>query len=151
MNIRKLATISVLVISSFAATNVAPTKAELESMYDKAFREFDANNFPEALKQLDAIDARQPDLAESQNLRGVIFMREGIYDKAEAALHEARYELALVEISKLRPVVDTFFDKVMVMVEDEAIRANRLALLASLLREFSTISDFSEIVTEGKS
>ena len=62
-------------------------KSELESMYDKAFREFDANNFAEALKQLDAIDARQPDLAESQNLRGVILMRQGIYDKAEAALH----------------------------------------------------------------
>ncbi|MFL6514990.1 MAG: tetratricopeptide repeat protein [Chthoniobacterales bacterium] len=89
MKIRKIAAISVLVLSSFAANNVAPSKAELEGMYDKAFREFDANNFPEALKQLDAIDARQPDLAESQNLRGVIFMREGIYDKAEAALHEA--------------------------------------------------------------
>jgi len=71
--------------------------------------------------------------------------------QVEKLRHEGRYELALVEISKLRPVVDTFFDKVMVMVEDEAIRANRLALLASLLREFSTISDFSEIVTEGKS
>src|SRR4051794_24098120 len=89
MKIRKIAAISVLVLSSFAANNVAPSKAELEAMYDKAFREFDATNFPEALKQLDAIDARQPDLAESQNLRGVIFMREGIYDKAEAALHEA--------------------------------------------------------------
>src|ERR1700750_2180841 len=89
MKIPKIAAISVLVLSSFAASNVAPFKAELESMYDKAFREFDANNFTEALKQLDAIDARQPDLAESQNLRGVIFMREGIHDKAEAALHEA--------------------------------------------------------------
>src|ERR1043166_577512 len=89
MKIRKIAAICVLVLSSFAANNVAPSKAELEAMYDKAFREFDANNFPEALKQLDAIDARQSDLAESQNLRGVIFMREGIYDKAEAALHEA--------------------------------------------------------------
>src|SRR4029079_15751227 len=89
MKIRKIAVISVLVLSSFAANNVAPSKAELEAMYDKAFREFDANNFPEALKQLDAIDARQPDLAESQNLHGVILMREGIYDKAEAALHEA--------------------------------------------------------------
>src|ERR1700686_4007 len=89
MNIRKFATITVLVFSSLAANNVAPTKAELESMYDKAFREFNANNYPEALKQLDAIDARQPDLAESQNLRGVILMREGIYDKAEAALLEA--------------------------------------------------------------
>ncbi len=89
MKIRKLVAITVLVLSSFAASNVAPSKAELEGMYDKAFREFDANNFSEALKQLDAIDARQPDLAESQNLRGVILMREGIYDKAEAALHEA--------------------------------------------------------------
>jgi tetratricopeptide (TPR) repeat protein len=89
MKIRKIVAIAVLVMSSFAANNVAPSKAELEAMYDKAFREFDANNFPEALKQLDAIDARQADLAESQNLRGVIFMREGLYDKAEAALHEA--------------------------------------------------------------
>ena len=89
VKMRKLAVITVLVLSSFAASNVAPSKAELEAMYDKAFREFDTNNFSEALKQLDAIDARQPDLAESQNLRGVILMREGIYDKAEGALHEA--------------------------------------------------------------
>jgi tetratricopeptide (TPR) repeat protein len=89
MKTRKLAVIAVLVLGSFAADNVAPSKAELETMYDKAFRAFDANNFPEALKDLDAIDARQPDLAESQNLRGVILMREGIYDKAEAALREA--------------------------------------------------------------
>ena len=38
----------------------------------------------------------------------------------------------------------------MVMVDDERIRANRLALLQTLLKEFSTIADFSEIVTEGK-
>ena len=75
MNIRKIAAITVLVFSSLAATNVAPSKSELEEMYNKAFRDFEANNFPEALKELDAIDARQPDLAESQNLRGVILMR----------------------------------------------------------------------------
>ena len=89
MKIRKIAAVTVLVLSSFAATNVAPSKSELEAMYSKAFRDFDANNFPEALKELDEIDVRQPDLAESQNLRGVILMRQGIYDKAEAALHEA--------------------------------------------------------------
>src|SRR6478672_1698898 len=89
MNIRKLATITVLVVSSFAATNVAPTKAELEAMYNKAFREFSAANYDQALKELDAIDARQPDLAESQNLRGVILMRQNVYDKAEEALHKA--------------------------------------------------------------
>jgi tetratricopeptide (TPR) repeat protein len=89
MKFRKIAAVVVLVLGSLAADNVAPSKAELEAMYDKAFRAFDSNNFPEALKELDAIDARQPDLAESQNLRGVIMMREGIYDKAEAALNEA--------------------------------------------------------------
>jgi glycyl-tRNA synthetase beta chain len=60
------------------------------------------------------------------------------------------YEHALLEISKLRAAVDLFFDKVMVMVDDESVRGNRLALLQSLLMEFSTIADFSEIVTEGK-
>jgi len=58
------------------------------------------------------------------------------------------YETALLEISKLRPALDTFFDKVMVMADDEQVRANRLALLQTLVKEFTTIADFSEIVTE---
>src|SRR5262249_48045206 len=61
------------------------------------------------------------------------------------------YAAALTEISRIRLAVDAFFDKVMVMVEDEQLRANRLALLQTLLEEFSTIADFSEIVTESKS
>jgi glycyl-tRNA synthetase beta chain len=61
-----------------------------------------------------------------------------------------QYEPALIEISKLRPIVDAFFDKVMVMVEDESLRANRLGLLQTLVNEFSGIADFSEIVTEKK-
>jgi len=63
---------------------------------------------------------------------------------------DRNYEAALLEIAKLRPAVDKFFDKVMVMVEDDHLRANRLALLQKLVKEFSTIADFSEIVTEGK-
>ena len=63
---------------------------------------------------------------------------------------QKQYAQALLEISKLRPHIDNFFDKVMVMVEDERLRSNRLALLSTLLREFSTIADFSEIVTEAK-
>src|SRR5450755_503571 len=60
------------------------------------------------------------------------------------------YEGALLQIAKLRPAIDKFFDRVMVMVEDANLRANRLALLQTLVKEFSTIADFSEIVTEGK-
>jgi glycyl-tRNA synthetase beta chain len=66
-------------------------------------------------------------------------------------LRSARnYHGALREIAKLRTAIDKFFDKVMVMVDDEVLRANRLALLQTLVKEFSTIADFSEIVTEGK-
>lgn len=89
MKIRKIATITLLVLSSFAANSVAPSKTELEAMYDKAFKEFDSNNYEQALKDLDAIDARQPDLAESQNLRGVILMRQKDYANAEVALQKA--------------------------------------------------------------
>lgn len=61
------------------------------------------------------------------------------------------YEAALLEIAKLRPAIDKFFDNVMVMVDESNLRANRLALLQSVVHEFSTIADFSEIVSEGKS
>jgi glycyl-tRNA synthetase beta chain len=61
-----------------------------------------------------------------------------------------QYEQALLEISRLRPAVDAFFDRVMVMVEDENLRAQRLGLLQTLVKEFSSIADFSEIVTEKK-
>jgi glycyl-tRNA synthetase beta chain len=50
-------------------------------------------------------------------------------------------------ISRLRPKVDLFFDKVLVNTPDSRVRHNRLTLLNALLKEFSTIADFSEIVT----
>ncbi|MFL6440071.1 MAG: glycine--tRNA ligase subunit beta [Terriglobales bacterium] len=68
--------------------------------------------------------------------------------KVESLRKEKQEKQALAHIAQLRPVVDTFFDKVMVMVDDEKLRANRLALLATMQRSFSTIADFSEIVTE---
>jgi glycyl-tRNA synthetase beta chain len=59
-----------------------------------------------------------------------------------------KYREALEVISELRPSVDKFFDNVLVMVEDTRVRKNRLALLGNLLKEFSTIADFSELVSE---
>ncbi len=61
------------------------------------------------------------------------------------------YPSALSEMAKLRRPIDAFFDKVMVLVEEPDVRARRLALLHTLLLQFSKIADFSEIVTEGKS
>lgn len=61
---------------------------------------------------------------------------------------EKKYRKALEKISELRPAVDFFFDKVLVMAEDDEVRRNRIALLGSLLKEFSTIADFSELGAE---
>jgi glycyl-tRNA synthetase beta chain len=70
--------------------------------------------------------------------------------RIETFRQKKEYGEALLLLSTAREPVDAFFDKIMVMVEDERVRANRLALLQTLLKEFSTIADFSEIVTEGK-
>lgn len=56
------------------------------------------------------------------------------------------YQEALRQTASLRPQVDRYFDTVLVMAKDEAVRENRLTLLAHLLKEFSTVADFSEIV-----
>jgi glycyl-tRNA synthetase beta chain len=71
--------------------------------------------------------------------------------KVRQLREQKNYTAALTEISRLRQPIDLFFDKVMVMVDDERVRSNRLALLQTLSQEFSTIADFSEIVTENKS
>ncbi|MBZ5566865.1 MAG: glycine--tRNA ligase subunit beta [Acidobacteriia bacterium] len=63
---------------------------------------------------------------------------------------EGEYLEALNSIATLRPIVDSYFDDVMVMVDDDRLRKNRLGLLQALCDEFSTIADFSEIVTEKK-
>lgn len=70
------------------------------------------------------------------------------FQRVRAAARQSRdYRTALETIASIRPRVDLFFDKVLVNVPDERIRQNRLTLLATLLAEFSTIADFSEIVT----
>ena len=62
-------------------------------------------------------------------------------------LQEARdYQRALEVTAGLRPVIDAFFDKVMVMSPDEKLRSNRLALIAGVLADFSQIGDLSEMV-----
>jgi glycyl-tRNA synthetase beta chain len=60
------------------------------------------------------------------------------------------YRAKLEAIASLRPETDRFFDKVLVNAADPAVRRNRLTLLHSMLSEFSTIADFSEIVTSSQ-
>jgi glycyl-tRNA synthetase beta chain len=82
---------------------------------------------PEARQLADAADTLAPEVAL---LRG-----------------ERAYDEALARIATLRPAVDAFFDKVMVLDPDEKIRGAHLGLIDGVLRGFSGIADFSEIVT----
>ena len=67
----------------------------------------------------------------------------------EALRAKRQYTEALTQVASLRPVVNEFFEKVMVMAPEADIRANRLALLARTVADFSRIADFSEIVVQG--
>jgi len=60
---------------------------------------------------------------------------------------ERAYGEALGKIATLRPVVDAFFDKVMVLDPDAQVRGAHLGLIDGVLKGFSGIADFSEIVT----
>jgi glycyl-tRNA synthetase beta chain len=82
---------------------------------------------PEAQQLADAAAALVPVVAEFRQQRA--------------------YGEALALIATLRPIVDAFFDKVMVLDNDPAIRGANLGLIDEVLRGFSGIADFSEIVT----
>jgi glycyl-tRNA synthetase beta chain len=63
---------------------------------------------------------------------------------------QKQYDEALAALATIRRPLDDFFDKVMVMVDDEVIRSSRLCLLQTVASTFQSIADFSEVVTGGK-
>jgi glycyl-tRNA synthetase beta chain len=75
------------------------------------------------------------------------------YAELQATVGDLRqrhaYREALEAIATIRPEVDAFFEQVMVMDPDPDVRYQRLFLLAVIVGSFSSIADFSEIVTAG--
>lgn len=70
---------------------------------------------------------------------------EVVAASAGAMITSKNYLAALTEIAGLRGAVDTFFEQVMVMAEDEKVKNNRLALLTGIARLFGAIADFARI------
>ena len=66
-----------------------------------------------------------------------------VREKALPLITAGAYEEALLELLKLKPAIDRFFDEVFVMVEDETLRRNRLALLQRLAELFLSVADLS--------
>jgi glycyl-tRNA synthetase beta chain len=86
-----------------------------------------------------------PELFENAAERELHSAVRDAASKVQALKRAGKYQEALEAIAGLRRSVDQFFDGVMVMAENEAVRNNRLTLLAELLREFTTVADFSEL------
>ena len=86
-----------------------------------------------------------PDLFENAAERDLYAAVRAAASKVQALKRAGKYQEALEVIAGLRKAVDQFFEGVMVMAENEAVRNNRLTLLAELLREFTTVADFSEL------
>ncbi len=66
-------------------------------------------------------------------------------ESQQPLLEQREYAAALSELANLRGTVDAFFDDVMVMADDQAIRNNRLALLAELRALFLNVADISRL------
>jgi glycyl-tRNA synthetase beta chain len=66
-------------------------------------------------------------------------------EEIDILLNKRDYPSALLEMTRMKKPIDEFFDGVMVMVEDEKIRNNRLALLDEIGKLFLRIADFSKL------
>ncbi len=78
-------------------------------------------------------------------------MRAGeLFSSTAELCAQKQYDEALAGLATIRRPLDDFFDKVMVMVDDEAVRNSRLGLLQMVATTFQSIADFSEVVTGGK-
>jgi len=139
----------------------------------RAKRPASLTDFDERLKAVAAFSRLEPAASlAAANKRTANILRQAEYDDsgkldpalledaAEKALYEAlktaeqsirpllekrAYTEALTKLSSLRQAVDTFFDEVMVMTDDDAVRQNRLALLAELRAQFLNIADVSRL------
>jgi glycyl-tRNA synthetase beta chain len=71
---------------------------------------------------------------------------KSIEAELDVQLKQGDYLAYCEKLAGLRPCVDDFFEKIMVMVEDEAVRNNRLALLKMVVGRFMALGDLSKVV-----
>jgi glycyl-tRNA synthetase beta chain len=93
-------------------------------------------------KAAGAVDAARLVAAAERKLYEEVCALE---EQVTPLLKSGNYTAALKQLAGLRPAVDTFFDQVMVLVEDAAVRDNRLALLRRLANLFLNVADVSRL------
>jgi glycyl-tRNA synthetase beta chain len=105
-----------------------------------------ANNLAKNAATQEVDPARLEDASEKEFYSRLC----GVREKAGSYLERQDYRSLLAAISTLQEPVDKFFNSVMVMVEDEKVRENRLALLANLASLVKQVADLSKVVVEAK-
>jgi len=146
---------STLQIDSVLSRN--PTSLGIVPQQLDAVRAFQA--LPEA-ESLAAANKRVANILKQAEAKGESFAPGALKEPAERALQEAiraaaekakplyergDYAGYLKSFAVLKAPVDTFFDKVMVMVEDKALRSSRLALLRDLREAMNRVADLSKL------
>jgi len=91
-----------------------------------------------------------PDLFVEKEERDLFSTLSIIRDNADPMIVRGDFARAQGILFKLQPVLNTFFDKVLVMAEEKKVRQNRLGLLQSINKMLLEIADYSLIVVEGE-
>ena len=102
-------------------------------------------NITKTLKDERNVDSALFAEKEERSLYELFEARKGAF---AAAMQERRYAEGLAVLVGFKETIDAYFDKVFVMVEDEALRNNRLALLTKIKEMFLRFGDFYKIRVE---
>ena len=79
----------------------------------------------------------------------VPFTSQNLQDRSQQSIQERDYAKLLRQLAALQPAIDTFFEDVLVMAEEPALRANRLALLNRIGRNIYAVADLTKLVIAG--
>jgi glycyl-tRNA synthetase beta chain len=91
-----------------------------------------------------------PDLLVEKEERELAATLAIIRDNVQPMIARGDFRRAQGIVFKLQPVLNTFFDKVLVMAEEKKVRQNRLGLLQSISKLLLAIADYSLVVVEGE-
>ena len=96
------------------------------------------------LKKADAeLGAVNESLLQQDEEKALYAAAQGLQPKISAAVAEGNFQTALSELASVKPQVDAFFDGVMVMAEDAAVKQNRLNLLNRLAEQMNAVADIA--------
>ena len=140
---------SVLAVDSADVPNTIKRAYALSRFRDRADFTQNYNAFNRVIRILPKDFPRaslDQKLFEDQAERDLHSSIVDIETDVKRAATEGEYDRVLDQLAGLRMVIDTFFDEVLVMTEQDDLRSNRLALLQILAGMFSLVADFSKLV-----